>query len=175
MDTEGILNIKQKQATVSELKSILKDIYCGSISAEFSHCETEHEREFLASQLEQMSKESIDDATRKELVTLLLKSQSWDVFLATKFPTVKRYGGEGAETLFAFFRELLHVSVGDNLDHIVIGMPHRGRLNLLSILMETPPAKIFHKFKGFSELPANAKGMADIATHFGEKSVYLMN
>lgn len=65
--------------------------------------------------------------------------QEFDHFLATKFATVKRYGGEGAESMMGFFYELFHHSAHSGVTDIVIGMPHRGRLNLLTGLLKFPP------------------------------------
>lgn len=65
--------------------------------------------------------------------------QEFDHFLATKFATVKRYGGEGAESMMGFFYELFHQMVHSGVTDIVIGMPHRGRLNLLTGLLKFPP------------------------------------
>lgn len=65
--------------------------------------------------------------------------QEFDHFLATKFATVKRYGGEGAESMMGFFHELLKLSAYGGVTDIIIGMPHRGRLNLLTGLLQLPP------------------------------------
>lgn len=65
--------------------------------------------------------------------------QEFDRFLATKFSTVKRYGGEGAESVMGFFHELFRRSAGVGVTDVVIGMPHRGRLNLLTGLLKFPP------------------------------------
>lgn len=65
--------------------------------------------------------------------------QEFDHFLATKFATVKRYGGEGAESMMGFFYELFHQAAHSGVTDIVVGMPHRGRLNLLTGLLKFPP------------------------------------
>lgn len=65
--------------------------------------------------------------------------QEFDHFLATKFATVKRYGGEGAESMMGFFHELLKMSAYSGITDVIIGMPHRGRLNLLTGLLQFPP------------------------------------
>lgn len=86
--------------------------------------------------------------------------------MAVKFPTVKRYGGEGAESMLAFFRQIFYSSINDEIEHIVMAMPHRGKANLLTTMLKTRPAKIFKKFKGFPEFPKEAKAMCDIVSHF---------
>lgn len=141
------------------------------MGAEFSYVECEYEKEWLTENYERVMAETVPQTTQIEIAELLLKSQAWDNFLATKFTTVKRYGAEGAESMMAFFRELFIQSVDDSINHIVLGMPHRGRLNLLTTMLDTKPAKIFNKFKGRPEFPTDAKAMCDIASHF-RKTIY---
>lgn len=82
--------------------------------------------------------------------------------------TVCRYGGEGAESMLAFFRQLFHSAAGTDVNNIILAMPHRGKLNLTTTLLKLPPAKIFHKFKGQFEFPAETKAMGDVSQHFRE-------
>lgn len=166
ISTEGIIKIDKSNLTVSDLENVLKEIYCGSIGAEFSYISSAEEREWIAENCEKMCNETVDDDAKREIAGLMLKSQAWDNFLATKFPTVKRYGGEGNESFFAFFRQLFLNATEADMQGVVLGMPHRGRLNLLTILLGTRPVKIFHKYRGNAEFPDNAKAMCDIAQHF---------
>lgn len=78
----------------------------------------------------------------------------------------KKILGEGAESLMSFFRQLMLLASQNEVKNLVLAMPHRGKLNLLTTLFNTPPAKIFHKFKGFPEFPSDVKAMGDIASHF---------
>lgn len=163
------LNLPQQQLTVQELQSKLTEIYCGSVSIEVDHIESEATRDWVVEHFERIRQESVSNEEKKEIAALLIKSQAWDNFLATKFPTVKRYGGEGAESMLAFFRKLFLCSVDAELDAIVMGMPHRGKLNLLTTMLKTRPAKIFRKFKGQPEFPNDVHNvMCDIASHFSE-------
>lgn len=75
----------------------------------------------------------------------LIQSQTVDNFLAKKFGTLKRYGAEGAESIMAFFDEVLDNCCGHGIEEVVIGMPHRGRLNLLLGLLEFSGETFFHK------------------------------
>lgn len=94
------------------------------------------EREWLALHYEQLYAEYeqyLSNDNRKQIAELLIKSQAWDNFMATKFPTVKRYGGEGAESLLAFFWQLLRNSVQGKLCHF-----------LHSIIISIPAFFVFH-------------------------------
>lgn len=156
---------------MSEVQVFLQQCYAGHVGAEFAYIESEHEREWLTERYEQQMANNatpplLDVAAKRQIATLLIQSQAWDNFLATKFPTVKRYGAEGAEAMMAFFRQIFLCATGEQMEHVVLGMPHRGKLNLLTTMLATRPAKIFHKFKGNPEFPSDAKAMCDIASHF---------
>ncbi|XP_048510890.1 2-oxoadipate dehydrogenase complex component E1 isoform X2 [Athalia rosae] len=103
---------------------------------------------------------------KRKIATEMLKSQAFDNFISKKFVTFKRYAGEGAESMMAFFHEFFEQAAADKLDHIIMCMPHRGRLNLLTGMLKFPIEKLFHKLRGFSEFPENAKATGDVASHF---------
>uniref|UniRef100_A0A1I8PJ39 Transketolase-like pyrimidine-binding domain-containing protein n=1 Tax=Stomoxys calcitrans TaxID=35570 RepID=A0A1I8PJ39_STOCA len=171
---QGLFNAPELAShtpTVEELERVLKQIYCGTaVSAEFGYVENLEEREWLATQFEQLHtpqyQQLLSNDNRKKIAELLIKSQAWDNFMATKFPTVKRYGGEGAESLLAFFWQLLRNSAQDDLKNIVVAMPHRGRTSLQTILLNMRPAKVFHKLSGESEFPDGCLAMSDVISHF---------
>ncbi|EDW82987.1 uncharacterized protein Dwil_GK22616 [Drosophila willistoni] len=167
--TVGLLSAPQAAQNVGQLEQLLKGIYCGSsASAEFSYVENLEEREWLAKNFESLNTEQLlPDQERCEIAELLIKSQAWDNFMALKFPTVKRYGGEGAESMLAFFWQLLRDSVQENIEHVVLAMPHRGRTSLQAALLQMRPAKVFRKLSGASEFPDNVEGaMSDVISHF---------
>ncbi|PIO34739.1 hypothetical protein AB205_0089000 [Aquarana catesbeiana] len=89
----------------------------------------------------------------------------FDHFLATKFSTVKRYGGEGAESMMGFFHELFKACSFSGVTDVVVGMPHRGRLNLLTGLLHFPPELMFRKMRGLSEFPENSPAIGDVLSH----------
>lgn len=98
VDLEGIVYFNDVATrTVADLEKQLKARYCCNISAEFHHIENEFEREWFAKNYAKIvpDKLLINDIEKREIAELLIKCQTWDQFLATKFPTVKRYGGEG--------------------------------------------------------------------------------
>ena len=168
---EGLVYFSdEKCKNLHDLEQKLKDAYCSNISAEFTFIEDEFEREWFAQNFEKIlsEKAKLSTTDRKEIAQLLIKSEAWDHFLALKFPSVKRYGGEGAESMMSFFRTLFMEATADGVEHVVLGMPHRGKLNLLVTMFQQRPAKIFRKFKGMPEFDGDAKAMMDIANHFSE-------
>lgn len=165
------MHAQQSAGSLADAKDFLHRTYCGDTSIEFAYIESECEREWLAERYEKSigaTETRINDNSKRAILELLLKSQAWDHFLATKFPTVKRYGGEGAESMMAFFWQLLRSAAAHDVKDIVLGMPHRGKLNLLTTMLQTRPAKIFRKLKGLAEFPDDVKAMGDIPSHFRE-------
>lgn len=160
----GLLYGYDGKQSVKNLVETLEGIYSGPISYEFSYLETEAEREWFAQRIES-GKDSIDNARRLEIVKELLQSQAWDKFLSIKYPTVKRYCGEGAESLLTFFSSLYRLTTAEGVEQVVLAMAHRGKLNALTGVLQCPPVKIFHKFSGQPEFPLEANSACDISTH----------
>lgn len=106
VNTAGMMFTTSQQTTVCELEKLLNEIYCENVSAEFFYVQDAEEKEWLSENYERILQETISDGERKRVAELLIKSQAFDNFLATKFPTVKRYGGEGAESMLAFFERI---------------------------------------------------------------------
>lgn len=141
---EGILGIPEKtEGTVEEAINFLEKTYCQQAGYEISYLPTE-EYEWISDKIEKM----VPLPNQKEILLMkeLLKSQVFDQFLATKFSTLKRYGGEGAESMMSVFVQLLEYCERHKISDIVLGMPHRGRLNLLTGLLQQPPPFVFRYF-----------------------------
>lgn len=129
--------------------------------------QNEEEIEWLSSRLEKLPGEKLDKTAKIRLVSELLKSQTLDNFLAKKFTTVKRYGGEGAESLIGFMQELFRLAADSHLEDVVLACPHRGRLNLLTGVLNFPPDKLFGKLKGLRDIPNKYQATGDVISHFG--------
>ncbi|MED6274305.1 putative 2-oxoglutarate dehydrogenase E1 component DHKTD1, mitochondrial [Characodon lateralis] len=155
----------KSQASVEEVRTYLEEVYCGHLSVEISQLSSLEEREWFADRFEELKRESFSPEEKKRLAKLMLESQEFDHFLATKFATVKRYGGEGAESMMGFFYELFHQSAHSGVTDIIIGMPHRGRLNLLTGLLKFPPELMFRKMRGLSEFPDTSPAIGDVLSH----------
>ncbi|XP_015428889.1 PREDICTED: probable 2-oxoglutarate dehydrogenase E1 component DHKTD1, mitochondrial [Dufourea novaeangliae] len=162
---EGILTTNKKEGTVEEALKFLNETYSGTVGLEFSYLQTEEEREWFAETVERSMADRLTDETRLAIAKEMLKSQAFDNFLAIKFVSLKRYGGEGAESMMAFFHEFFQLCANDGLKYIVLGMPHRGRLNLLTGMLNLPPEKLFWKLRGFSEFPDGVKATGDVISH----------
>lgn len=85
--------------------------------------------------------------------------------MAKKFPQVKRYGLEGAESMMVALDNLFKHSANSGIDDIILCMPHRGRLNLLTGILKFSPRALFHKLKGNPEYPPGIQGIGDVISH----------
>nr|XP_034185843.1 probable 2-oxoglutarate dehydrogenase E1 component DHKTD1 homolog, mitochondrial isoform X1 [Osmia lignaria] len=177
----GILATEKEEGTVQEALQFLNKTYSSSVGLEFSYLETEEEREWFAQTVEKDLANSLTNETRIAIAREMLKSQAFDHFLAIRFVSLKRYGGEGAESMMAFFHEFFKLCAHDDLKYIVLCMPHRGRLNFLTGMLNFPPEKLFRKLRGFSEFPDNVITSGDVISHLvsstdltiGEKKLHV--
>ncbi|XP_056243902.1 2-oxoadipate dehydrogenase complex component E1 [Seriola aureovittata] len=165
LNTSGLRHFGKAEASVEEVQAYLEEAYCGHLSVETSQLSSLEEREWFADRFEELKRKSFSTEERRQLAKIMLESQEFDHFLATKFATVKRYGGEGAESMMGFFYELFHQSAHSGVTDIVIGMPHRGRLNLLTGLLKFPPELMFRKMRGLSEFPDTSPAIGDVLSH----------
>ncbi|XP_048013795.1 probable 2-oxoglutarate dehydrogenase E1 component DHKTD1, mitochondrial [Megalobrama amblycephala] len=165
LNTTGLRHFGKAEASAEEVVAYLERMYCGGISVETAQLQTLQEREWFADRFEELKKEAFSPEERRQLAKLMLESQEFDHFLATKFATVKRYGGEGAESMMGFFYELFRSAAYSGVTDVVMGMPHRGRLNLLTGLLQFPPELMFRKMRGLSEFPENSPSIGDVLSH----------
>uniref|UniRef100_A0A2L2Y0C6 Putative 2-oxoglutarate dehydrogenase E1 component DHKTD1, mitochondrial n=2 Tax=Parasteatoda tepidariorum TaxID=114398 RepID=A0A2L2Y0C6_PARTP len=160
---------------ISELLPLIEKIYCNKIGIEVQHLE-EHEKDWLVKEFEKIQLETqFSNFERQNLAQELIKSQVFENFLATKFSTVKRYGGEGAESMIAFFIEILNQCCIDGVKDVQIGIAHRGRLALLTGLLKFPPVAMFQKMSGLSEFPPDVKTTGDVLSHLTSSVDYEHN
>lgn len=154
----------RQKMTLREIISTLEKIYSGSWGVEFIHLPSRTRCDWLRERLEvpQPFKYSIDE--KRRILDRLIWSSSFESFLATKYPNDKRFGLEGCETLVPGMKALIDRSVDYGVKDIVIGMPHRGRLNVLSNVVRKPNESIFSEFAGTQSAE---EGSGDVKYHLG--------
>ncbi|KAH7397526.1 mitochondrial putative 2-oxoglutarate dehydrogenase [Cadophora sp. MPI-SDFR-AT-0126] len=174
LDTEytlgpGILPRFKKEGrekmTLREIIDACERIYCGSYGVEYIHIPDREQCDWLRERIEvpQPFKYSVDE--KRRILDRLIWSSSFEAFLATKYPNDKRFGLEGCETLVPGMKALIDRSVDYGVKDIVIGMPHRGRLNVLSNVVRKPNESIFSEFGGSAA--AEDEGSGDVKYHLG--------
>ena len=157
--------IGKKEVSLSDIITYLDKTYCDTLSIEIKQL-SENDKHWITRNFEEIQQQEISQDERTAVRDILLKSQTFDRFLGKKFPTVKRYSGEGAESMLVFMDELISLSAKGTLENIVLGMPHRGRLNLQTGVLGYPLQALFHKLKGNCELADNSKTTTgDILSH----------
>ena len=156
---------KREKMTLREIIDACERIYCGSYGVEYIHIPDREQCDWIRQRIEvpEPFKYSVDD--KRRILDRLIWSSSFESFLATKYPNDKRFGLEGCETLVPGMKALIDRSVDYGVKDIVIGMPHRGRLNVLSNVVRKPNESIFSEFGGSPN--ASDEGSGDVKYHLG--------
>lgn len=145
----GSLALGQSEATLSEIIQVLETTYCGAIGAEFMHITDQLEQSWVQEQMETTQTHPYyGHGTRRRLLDRILAAEGLELYLGKKYPGTKRFGLEGAETFICCLAELIHRAGTHGVKETVIGMAHRGRLNVLVNLMGKDPAELFDEFEG---------------------------
>ncbi|KAJ9661135.1 2-oxoglutarate dehydrogenase E1 component [Neophaeococcomyces mojaviensis] len=158
-------NEEGKKMTLREIIDACERTYCGSYGVEYIHIPDREQCDWIRDRIEVPSpyKYSVDD--KRRILDRLIWSSSFEAFLATKYPNDKRFGLEGCETLVPGMKAMIDRSVDYGVKDIVIGMPHRGRLNVLSNVVRKPNESIFSEFSGSQE--STDEGSGDVKYHLG--------
>ncbi|KAK3878448.1 hypothetical protein Pcinc_016908 [Petrolisthes cinctipes] len=164
-NVEGLVAGCPEQCTLQQLQDILESHYCGHIGTEFAYLPTLEEREWFANAVEGLKDEVVSTEDRVKAAEDILRSQTYDHFLAAKFPSVKRYGVEGADSMNVFFTEIFKSLAQDEVEQLIMAMAHRGRLNFLVGTLQYPPVVMFRKMKGLPEFPPDVKFSGDVLSH----------
>ena len=151
--------------TLRDIIQACERLYCGPYGVEYIHIPDRDQCEWLRARIEVPNpyRYSVDD--KRRILDRLIWSSSFEAFLATKYPNDKRFGLEGGESLIPGMKALIDRSVDYGVKDIVIGMPHRGRLNVLSNVVRKPNESIFSEFGGSAE-PSD-EGSGDVKYHLG--------
>lgn len=153
--------------SVSNHISHLKTIYTKKLGAEISHVKNSEERDWLYKNFEDYSDPSNIADIRKCAIESLIKAESFEHAIHVKFPGAKRFSLEGGEgTIVALENILLSASEGGVSD-VILGMAHRGRLNVLTHILGKPYHALFSEFMGVSSIPEGMPGSGDVKYHLG--------
>jgi 2-oxoglutarate dehydrogenase E1 component len=150
-----------------EIIDLLKRIYCGSVGSEYMHITATQEKRWVQKRLEGYQvRPELETADRRWLLTLMTAAEGLEKYLHTKYVGQKRFSLEGGEALIPLMDELIQRAGRKGVREIVIGMAHRGRLNMLVNVLGKPPQEIFAEFEG--KVPLNPNQLAgDVKYHMG--------
>src|SRR6516164_1147613 len=156
-------------ATLRRVLGILKRTYCGSIGAEYMHISDPEQRAWIEERIEGQGI-SFTQRGKQAILKKLIEAETFERFLNVKYTGTKRFGLDGGESMVPALEQIIKRGGQLGLTEIVIGMPHRGRLNILANVMSKPYRAIFNEFKGGSAHPDEVEGSGDVKYHLGASS-----
>ncbi|MCG7508607.1 2-oxoglutarate dehydrogenase E1 component [Mesorhizobium retamae] len=157
--------------TIRQMLEILTRTYCSTLGVEFMHISDPEEKAWIQARIEGADKEiSFTAEGKKAILQKLVEAEGFEQFLDVKYKGTKRFGLDGGESLIPALEQILKRGGQLGLKEVVLGMAHRGRLNVLSQVMAKPHRAIFHEFKGGSYAPDDVEGSGDVKYHLGASS-----
>ena len=158
-------------ATVPEMLGILRRTYCSTLGVEFMHISDPQEKSWIQERIEGPDKGiAFTPEGKKAILNKLIESEGFERFLDIKYTGTKRFGLDGGESLVPALEQIIKRGGQLGLKEIVLGMAHRGRLNVLAQVMAKPHRAIFHEFTGGSSSPDDVEGSGDVKYHLGASS-----
>ena len=158
-------------ATLNEMLAILERTYCSTLGVEFMHISDPEAKSWIQTRIEGPEKGIEFSANgKKAILAKLIEAEGFEQFIDVKYKGTKRFGLDGSESLIPALEQIIKRGGQDGLEEIVLGMAHRGRLNVLSQVMGKPHRAIFHEFKGGSASPDEVEGSGDVKYHLGASS-----
>ena len=158
-------------ASMRQILEIVKRTYCGTFALQYMHISDPEQAGWLKERIEGYDKEiTFTREGRKAILNKLVEAEGFEKFLHVKYTGTKRFGLDGGEALIPAMEQIIKRGGALGLKDIVIGMPHRGRLNILANVMRKPYRAIFNEFQGGSFKPDEVDGSGDVKYHLGASS-----
>ncbi|ETS09605.1 2-oxoglutarate dehydrogenase E1 component [Bartonella henselae] len=155
-------------ATIPQMLEILNRTYCSTIGIEYMHISDPVQKAWLQERIEGPNNHiAFTQKGKKEILNKLIEAEGFEQFLDTKYKGTKRFGIDGGEALIPALKEIIKCGSSLGVQEVVLGMAHRGRLNVLSQVLAKPHRAIFHEFKGGSYKPDDVEGSGDVKYHLG--------
>ena len=167
--TDGVGGVDKMR--LGDLLGVLRDAYCRTIGVEYMHIQNTDEQQWIQEQFEGRQPE-MPKERKHRILERLNAAESFEKFLATKYVGTKRFGIEGAESAIPILDEILSNAADAEFDAAVLGMAHRGRLNVLSNIMGKSYEAIFSEFEGHID-PSSVQGSGDVKYHLGMKGKFV--
>jgi len=166
---DGVFGINT--ITIRELIGILKKYYCGKIGVQFMHIQDKEQRDWIMDKIENIKPDEIfTEKGKQAILERLTAAEFFETFLDKKYTGTKRFGLEGGESLIPALEQILKYGGKNGIEEVVLGMPHRGRLNVLANFMKKPFSAIFSEFQGNASNPDDVQGSGDVKYHLGTSS-----
>jgi len=169
LDREFITNglSGRDKATLREILEVLRETYCGTIGVEYMYIADPERKDWLQERMESARNyPALDAASKRRVLEKLVEAESFERFLHAKYVGHKRFSLEGGEALIPLLDRVLNDAAQQGVGEVVMGMPHRGRLNVLANTVGKPLAQIFSEFEGNVD-PEGVQGSGDVKYHLG--------
>ena len=159
-------------ATLREIIEALRQTYCGTIGVEYMHISNRRVRQWLQARMEPVRNHpGLSSKQKRRILLKLYAAELFETFLHTHYMGQKRFSLEGGETLIPLLDEVVQNAGPQGVQDIVFGMPHRGRLNVLTNILEKPYGLVFSEFEG--NIPNTVGGDGDVKYHLGFSSDHI--
>jgi 2-oxoglutarate dehydrogenase E1 component len=157
--------------SIREILALLKRTYCGDIGVQYMHISDPAQKAWLQERIEGRDKEiHFTKEGKVAILKKLIEAEGFERFLHKRYPGTKRFGLDGGEAMVPAMEQIIKRGGALGVRDIVLGMPHRGRLNVLAAVMAKPYHVIFHEFQGGSSVPSDIEGSGDVKYHMGASS-----
>jgi len=158
-------------ATLNQMLEILNRTYCSTIGVEFMHISDPAQKAWIQERIEGPDKGvAFTPEGKKAILHKLVEAEGFEQFLDVKYKGTKRFGLDGAEALIPALEQIIKRGGALGVREVVLGMAHRGRLNVLAQVLSKPLHAIFNEFKGGSFKPDEVEGSGDVKYHLGASS-----
>ncbi|MEV6342330.1 multifunctional oxoglutarate decarboxylase/oxoglutarate dehydrogenase thiamine pyrophosphate-binding subunit/dihydrolipoyllysine-residue succinyltransferase subunit [Actinoplanes sp. NPDC051851] len=160
----------KEKMKLRDVLGVLRDSYCRRVGIEYMHIQDPEERRWVQEHVE-VGHKVPDSDSQRQILLRLNAAEAFETFLQTKYVGQRRFSLEGGESLIPLLDAVLQSSAEAGLDEMVIGMAHRGRLNVLTNIVGKPYEKLFNEFEGWMD-PKSAHGSGDVKYHLGQTGRY---
>src|SRR5487761_2702620 len=158
-------------SSMREIVAILRRTYCQTLGVEFMHISNAAQKGWIQERIEGRDKEiTFTREGKRAILNKLVEAEGFEKFIDVKYTGTKRFGLDGGEALIPALEQIIKRGGNLGVKEICIGMPHRGRLNVLTQVMGKPHRALFHEFKGGSANPDVVEGSGDVKYHLGASS-----
>ena len=157
-----------ESATLRQIVHVLRQTYCGNVGVEYMHIQDPDQRKWLQLRIEgSRNQRELTERGKRAILERLTAAEMFEKFLDKKYTGTKRFGLDGGESLIPALEQIIKRGSQLGLKEVVIGMAHRGRLNVLANFMNKPFSAIFSEFQGNAANPEDVQGSADVKYHLG--------
>jgi 2-oxoglutarate dehydrogenase E1 component len=166
---DGLLGLQK--ASLREILAILRETYCRTIGVEFMHIQHPEQKSWIQKKFEEVrGRPQFSAEEKKAILSTLTEVEAFEQFLQVKYPGTKRFSIQGGDATIPGLEAIMRRAVGMGAKEIIYGMPHRGRMNVLTTILGKPYAELLSIFHGNVDFPDWVNSSGDVKYHLGVSS-----